>query len=133
MKRAVLLLAGVCVAAACQTSTETEKTPEAPDPRRGEQVRQVCFASQIRGWQPEGRRSVVVEKGVKDHYLLELIGPCQPQDAFTSIGLISRIGGGSCLSEGDRLVTDARYNDGFCSIRAIYRWNPDAGAPAPAE
>jgi len=94
MRRAVLLLAGACVAAACQTSSETDKPAEKPDPRRGEQVRQVCFASQIRSWQPEGRRSVVVEKGVKDQYLLELIGPCQPQDAFTSIGLVSRIGGG---------------------------------------
>ena len=43
------------------------------------------------------------------------------------IGLVSR-GGGSCLSTGDKLVTDARYNDGSCSIRRIYKWNKDAEA-----
>jgi hypothetical protein len=44
-----------------------------------------------------------------------------------SIGLISPVGGGLCLSTGDRLMTDARYNDGTCTIRRIYEWHSDAG------
>ena len=44
---------------------------------------------------------------------------------YEIVGLVSR-GGSSCLSTGDKLVTDARYNDGSCSIRRIYKWNKDA-------
>ncbi|MDP3739537.1 MAG: hypothetical protein Q8R02_19270 [Hyphomonadaceae bacterium] len=68
---------------------------------------------------------------MRDEYKLELIGACEPEDAFTSIGLVSRVGGGSCLSPGDQLMTDSRF-DGSCSIRRIYEWHKDAGKPADA-
>ena len=41
-----------------------------------------------------------------------------------------RVGGGSCLESGDKLVTDERYSMGACSIRKIYKWNKDAAKPA---
>ena len=104
-----------------------------PDPRQGEEVRSVCFTSQIRNWRENDRRSIIVERGLRDEYKLELIGTCQPEDAFLSIGLVSRVGGGSCLTQGDELVTDSRYNDGSCAIRRIYRWNKDAGQPASGQ
>jgi hypothetical protein len=116
--------------AACSTSA-TEMADAKPDARQGDEVRQICFQSQIRNWRTLDNRSVIVEKGVRDEYKLDLIGSCQPNDAFLSIGLVSR-GGGSCLSSGDSLVTDARYNDGTCSIRRIYKWNKDAGAATAA-
>lgn len=109
------------LAAACQSAPTDTAKAEKPDPRQGEEVSQICFQSQIRSWKELDNKSVIVEKGVREEYKLDLIGPCQPDDAFTSIGLISR-GGGSCLSRGDQLVTDARYNDGTCSIRRIYKW-----------
>lgn len=123
-----LMIAGVAavLVAACQTSTETAEREI--DPRQGESVSQVCFSQQIRSWAPHDSRSVIIEKGMREHYKLDLIGTCQPDDAFTSIGLVSRIGGGSCLSTGDQLVTDARYNDGPCSIHRIYKWDEDAEA-----
>lgn len=96
-----------------------------PDPRQGEEVNNICFAQQIRNWRELDNRSVIVEANSRDEYKLELIGTCNPRDAFLSIGLVSR-GGSSCLTTGDRLVTDARYNDGTCSIRRIYKWNKDA-------
>jgi len=120
--------------AACSTAANTEVAADAkPDPRQGAEVRQVCFSQQIRNWREvkEDRRAVIVEKGLKEEYKLSLIGACQPQDAFLNIGLVSRVGSGSCLSTGDRLVTDARYNDGDCVISKIYEWHKDApGAPA---
>jgi hypothetical protein len=120
------------IAAGCSTAS-TEKAEAKPDPRQGAEVRNVCFSSQIRNWRALDNRSVIVEKGLKDEYKLELIGTCQPRDAFTSIGLVSRVGGGSCLEEGDRLITDARYDDGSCSILRIYEWHKDADkAPAAA-
>ena len=112
-------------------STPAEQADATPDPRQGEEVRNVCFTQQIRNWRELDNRSVIVEVGVRDEYKLDLMGTCQPSDAFMSIGLVSRVGGGSCLSPGDKLVTDARYNDGSCSIRRIYKWNKDA-AKAPA-
>jgi hypothetical protein len=115
---AAILIAG-CTTPPAQTADAT------PDARQGEEVRNICFTQQIRNWRENDNRSVIVEVGVRDEYKLELIGTCQPRDAFLNIGLVSR-GGGSCLSTGDQLVTDARYNDGSCSIRRIYKWNKDA-------
>jgi hypothetical protein len=120
--------AGVAIVllAACQTKTG-DKTEAKVDPRQGAQVSQVCFSQQIRNWKALDNHSVIVEKGMKDEYKLELVGACEPRDAFTSIGLVSRVGGGSCLQTGDRLVTDSRY-DGVCSISRIYEWHADAKA-----
>jgi len=118
---------------ACSTAANTEKADAKPDPRQGKEVSQICFSQQIRNWRENDRHSVIVEKGMKEEYKLDLVGACQPDQAFTSIGLVSRVGGGSCLSSGDRLVTDARFNDGICSIRRIYEWNKDAGQTKPAE
>jgi len=110
---ASLLLAG------CQTPSDVAEADAKPDPRQGAEVRNICFQSQIRGWRELDNKSVIVEVGVRDEYKLDLIGACRPEDAFTEIGLVSR-GGGSCLSTGDRLVTDERFGDGSCSIRRIY-------------
>lgn len=121
------LLAG-CSTPAAQTPAEMAEAAK-PDPRQGEEVRNICFAQQIRGWRALDRHSVIVESGVRHEYKLELVGACQPDNAFTSIGLISRVGGGSCLETGDKLVTDERYNMGACTIRNIYKWNKDAAKP----
>jgi hypothetical protein len=123
------LLIGACSTPAASTETADAK----PDPRQGKEVKQICFNQQIRNWRENDRKSVIVEKGLKEEYKLELIGTCQPDQAFVSIGLISRVGGGSCLSSGDRLITDARFNDGSCSIRRIYEWHKDADKPQAAE
>lgn len=125
----VLAMLGACASPAADTAVAAAEAK--PDPRRGEEVRNICFTQQIRNWRANDRRSVIVEVGVRDEYLVDLIGTCQPDDAFTSIGLVSRIGGGSCLESGDQLVTDSRY-DGSCSIRKIYKWNKDAAKPADA-
>lgn len=122
------LLAG-CTTPAVQTPAEMAEASK-PDPRQGSEVRNICFTQQIRSWRALDNRSVIVESGVRDEYKLDLIGACQPNDAFTSIGLVSRVGGGSCLESGEKLVTDERYSMGSCSIRKIYKWNKDAGKPA---
>ncbi|HOZ26025.1 MAG TPA: DUF6491 family protein [Hyphomonadaceae bacterium] len=118
------------IAAAC-SSAPTQTADAKPDPRQGEQVKNICFQSQIRNWRENDRRSIIVEKGVGDEYKLDLSGTCQPDNAFLSIGLVSRVGGGSCLTSGDQLVTDARY-DGPCVVNRIYKWNKDAAAPVAA-
>jgi hypothetical protein len=126
LKHVLAVCSSGLLLAACSTPATTTETADAkPDPRQGKEVRQVCFNQQIRNWRENDRRSIIIEKGVKDEYKLELIGTCEPRDAFLSIGLISRVGGGSCLSSGDKLVTDSHF-DGSCSIRRIYEWHKDA-------
>jgi hypothetical protein len=131
MKNAKFLFAAAAGALLAGCATPPADTADAkPDPRQGEEVRNICFAQQIRNWRELDNRSVLVEARMNDEYKLELLGTCNPRDAFLNIGLVSR-GGSSCLSTGDLLVTDARYNDGSCSIRRIYKWNKDA-TQAPA-
>jgi hypothetical protein len=120
------LAAAVAVMLAACASPPAEVAEAEPDPRQGEEVNNICFTQQIRNWRELDNRSVIVEANVRDEYKLDLIGTCQPRDAFLNIGLISR-GGSSCLSRGDTLVTDSRFNEGSCSIRRIYKWNKDAG------
>ena len=74
--------------------------------------------------------SVIVEASSRKEYKLDLMGGCDPDSAFMSIGLISRFGGGSCLDVGDTLVTDTRYANDICRIQKIYEWNKDAKPPA---
>jgi hypothetical protein len=124
--------ASTLLIAACSTATDTQTADAKPDPRQGEEVRQVCFSQQIRNWRTvkEHRRAVIIQKGLNEEYKLDLIGTCQPDDAFVNIGLVSRMGGGTCLTTGDKLITDARYNDGDCSIQRIYAWNEKANTAA---
>lgn len=130
MKAYILSGAAILMAAACQSpNSESAQMAEGePDVRQGEEVSQICFNSQIRNWRELDRDSVLIEKGVNDEYKLDLIGTCDPENAFTTIGLISR-GASSCLSRGDRLVTDDSFG-GSCSIRRIYKWNEDAAEEA---
>ena len=125
MKAFIASTAAVLLATACQSGGPGTETADAePDIRQGEEVSQICFSSQIRNWRENDRKSVIVEKGVNEEYKLELVGACDPQSAFLSIGIVSR-GGMSCLSRGDTLVTDDSFG-GSCSIRRIYKWNEDA-------
>lgn len=119
------------IAAAC-SSTPAGNENKPVDPRQGAEVKQMCFTSQIRDWRENDRDSVIVSTGNKKEYKLDLIGGCEPGDAFTSIGIISRFGGGSCLSSGDQLVTDTRFANGVCQVQRIYEWNKDAKAPEAA-
>lgn len=127
MKSYILSGAAVLMAAACQSpaSTDADMADAEPDPRQGEEVSQICFNGQIRNWRELDRKSVIVEKNHNTEYKLELIGTCDPTQAFTTVGLVTR-GASSCLSRGDRLITDEDFG-GSCSIRRIYEWNEDAG------
>ncbi|RYG35144.1 MAG: hypothetical protein EON93_07015 [Burkholderiales bacterium] len=122
----------VLLAAACSSTPDEAAANKPADPRQGAEVKNVCFTSQIRDWRENDRQSVIVTVGNRKEYKLSLIGGCDPGDAFTSIGLISRFGGGSCLTPGDELVTDTRFANGLCRIDRIYEWNKDAKAPEAA-
>lgn len=139
MRAIILTSAALLMAAACQSTGDdqsasangTEIADAEPDVRQGEEVSRICFSSQIRGWREHGDKAVIVEKGVREEFLIELIGTCRPDDAFLQIGLVSR-SGFNCLTRGDTLLTDDSLG-GRCTIRRMYEWNEDAGEEATPE
>lgn len=124
---AVLLL-GACQAG----QTPPDKTALAsatPDLRQGKQLSEVCFKRDIRDWRPLDNHSVIVQRGIKDEYKLDLLGPCDPTNAFFKIGIKSFAGFDSCLSTGDKILTDEHPNMGSCVVTRIYEWHKDANKP----
>ena len=104
------------------------------NPRQGEEVKQICFASSINGWREvDGERSsVILTKGVSEEYKLDLSGICDLTYAFNSIATRTR--GSSCLTRGDDII----FNDGLsgvnrCMIKKIYTWNPAEEAEADTD
>mmetsp|Transcript_33092 Transcript_33092/g.42646 ORF Transcript_33092/g.42646 Transcript_33092/m.42646 type:complete len:166 (-) Transcript_33092:325-822(-) len=141
MSHRIAFTALLLVASACAT----ELTPEqleardqeraaqvfADDPRRGEQVKNLCFASQIDSFGQTTKRAVVVREG-RDHFLIETFPGCFDLDYAQGLAIDSF---SSCLSKGDRIIAfDSPFgNVGHrgakqsCLIKAIYEWDEDAG------
>jgi len=121
------LVAG-CALAACASSETADlgfEPGSAEDPRRGEEVRQICFTRQLNGFDALTRDSVVLERGANDRFLVTVVGGCDVRDSFASLGVRSR--GTSCLTRFDDLVIDRPVSGfGRCQIDRIYEWNPDA-------
>ncbi|MEM9054861.1 MAG: DUF6491 family protein [Pseudomonadota bacterium] len=128
------------VLAACATATTPEQQAEraqakaaevfADDPRRGEEVKRLCFASSIDSFGETTKRAVVVREGL-DHYLIETFGGCYDLDWAQSLAVKSFSG---CLTRGDEILAfDSAFgpdrNDirrPSCKVRAIYEWEEDA-------
>ena len=133
---AAALGAALIALAACAAPGEPQPPAFADDPRLGEETSRICFTSQINGFNANTSRSVVVELGVNEHYLLEIAGPCPDLDHALSLGFNERSGG--CLTRGDSIIPfDTAFGDNTlgmqprsCLIRRIYEWNPDAAEAA---
>ena len=131
MTRQLVTLSLIGLLSACSNvAVETNKEVEI-NPRQGEKVKQICFASSINGWREvDGERSsVILTKGVSEEYKLDLSGICDLTYAFNSIATRTR--GSSCLTRGDDII----FNDGLsginrCMIKKIYTWNPAEEAEA---
>lgn len=120
--------------AACSTSPDTEESADwLNDARLGEKVDRICFTGSIDNFRAATRETVIVEKGVNDEYLLEMMGKCSDLDRAQSLSL-DTFGGSSCLTKGDSIFA---YDSVFgpdrtdmpamrCPIRGIYKWNEDA-------
>ena len=97
--------------ASCASTVVTDSEPELVDVRQGEQVKQICFASSINGWREvEGQRhSVILTKGVRDEYKLDLSGVCDVSNAMMNIATRTR--GSSCLTRGDEIIVTVNRNE----------------------
>ena len=126
---AVMLLAA-CATEPSVTDTLGEAAFTEADPRRGEEVRSVCFTSSIDGFGETTRRSVVVRLNARERYLIEVFPGCFDLDNAQSLAIDSFSG---CLTRGDKLKP---FTSAFghspsglrqsCRVSKIYRWDRDA-------
>ncbi len=126
----------VALLSACASGTETAPEPRgvakfAGDPRLGEQVSSICFASSIRGFSGATRDTVVLAEG-NDHYLVETFGGCMRLRNAQQVGIAEGTG---CLRQSDRLiVSESLFGEDeggraqTCSVKSIYKWDPKAKA-----
>lgn len=126
MKKIISAVFFVVFLVGCTTSNKTDSTPRTVDIRQGEEVKRICFASSINGWREiKGeRQSVILTKGVRDEYRLDLSGICDVSRAMNNVATRTR--GSSCLSRGDEIIiADGLSGLDRCFIKKIYTWNPD--------
>lgn len=115
--RTLVLAAGAALLAAACATPPVQTAEAAPDPRQREEVRNICFQSQVKSWRKHDDRSVIIEVGRKGEYKLDLIGTCIPDDAKVAISIGS---GSPCIESG---VTPVM---GSCVVRKIYKWDARA-------
>jgi hypothetical protein len=135
MRNFGVIFAAMAVIGCTQTTmTEVDPHPTLPDSRLGDEVRQICFASSINGWKEFNgeRRSVILTKGVKDEYKLELSGICDISQGMNSIATRTR--GSSCLSRGDEIIVSNGFSGvDRCFIKKIYKWKAETPEETPTE
>lgn len=143
MRPVFLSLAAPFLLAACATSDVHEETPRgiarfADDPRLGEEVDRICFASSIDSFGDTTRDTFTVREG-RDYYLIEILGSCPPLDSAMRIGLDAT---GSCLSRHDAVIVSESISDfgdtspfstQRCLVKSIHKWDPKAEAEESPE
>ena len=110
--------------ASCASTVATDPEPELVDVRQGNAVKQICFARSINGWRElrGQRQSVILTKGIKDEYKLDLSGVCDVSNAMNNIATRTR--GSSCLTRGDEIIVSNGFSGtDRCLIKKIYRWD----------
>jgi len=136
-KKKVLLVSALCAAFAATAPAFAKNQNRADDPRIGDKVDRICFASGVNGFEtPDGvERAVVLTKGVKDKYYVELAGAGFNSLKFAQSVAIDQRPGGGCITRGDRLIfSDSAFGfdrrdrvgpDSYL-ITGIYQWNEKA-------
>ncbi len=127
MKTTLLAVVAILGLSACATTDTAEQQPKKIDPRQGDEVNRVCLNRNSNGWSalPDEKKSLIVYDSRHNSFKLDMIGTCDTQWAMLRIATISRTAS-SCLSRGDKVVTDAdmnRYDS--CTIMKIYKWRPE--------
>jgi|TARA_B110000438_G_scaffold302604_1_gene360823 hypothetical protein len=122
----IIVLAMTIIGCSQTTVTQVDPKPSLPNSQLGNEVKRICFASSINGWKEFNgeRHSIILTKGVKDEYKLELSGFCDVTKAMSNIATRTR--GSSCLTRGDEIIV----SDGFsgvdrCFIKKMYKWQAE--------
>ncbi len=122
----IIVLAMTIIGCSQTTVTQVDPKPSLPNSQLGNEVKRICFASSINGWKEFNgeRHSIILTKGVKDEYKLELSGFCDVTKAMSNIATRTR--GSSCLTRGDEIIV----SDGFSGvdryfIKKMYKWQAE--------
>jgi hypothetical protein len=122
----IIVLAMTIIGCSQTTVTQVDPKPSLPNSQLGNEVKRICFASSINGWKEFNgeRHSIILTKGVKDEYKLELSGFCDVTKSMSNIATRTR--GSSCLTRGDEIIV----SDGFsgvdrCFIKKMYKWQAE--------
>lgn len=126
-----LMALGGCTASNATSDTGNKEWLQ--DARLGEKVDRVCFKSSIDSFRSPTDRTVIVEEGVNDEYLIETTGTCPDLDWAQSLSFDTPRAA-SCVTRGDSIYAyDSVFgpdNTGIapirCPISAIYKWNEQA-------
>lgn len=121
--------------AACSSTPDDNGDDDAwrTDARLGERVDRICFSRSVDGFRENTRRTLIVERGVNDEYLIETAGSCYDLKNAQSLSF-DTFGASSCISKGDSIYA---YDSVFgpdrtntptirCPISAIYEWHEEA-------
>ena len=126
-----LMALGACTAS--NAGSDTKEREWLQDARLGEKVDRVCFKSSIDSFRSPTDKTVIVEEGVNDEYLIETTGNCPDLDWAQSISFDTPRAA-SCVTRGDSIYAyDSVFgpdNTGIapirCPISAIYVWNEES-------
>tara|TARA_R100000935_G_C2740902_1_gene125820 strand:- start:90 stop:545 length:456 start_codon:yes stop_codon:yes gene_type:complete len=136
-------LATPLLLSACTSTENLEDRPKgieryAGDPRLGEEVDRICFASTIDGFSETTRDTVIVREG-GDHYVIETFGSCTPLEDAMQLGFDKT---GGCLGKGDAVIASTSlfptpqlppFASQKCLVKSMYKWDPDAIEETPEE
>ncbi len=129
--------------AGCATSGDKQPEPKgiekfADDPRLGDEVKRLCFASSIDSFGNNDGNTFTVREGM-DHYLIEVYGSCFNLDHAERIAIDAT---GSCLTKGDAIIVSdsiSSFDRGTpgstqrCVVKSMHAWDPQAEAASDAE
>lgn len=135
MRLSLTLATASLALAGCTSTADHEAKPKGVaryegDPRLGEQVDKICFASNIDSFGNTTRDTFTVREG-GDYYLIEVFGTCSPLEHAMTMRIDAPM---SCLHKGDHvIVSDSMTGAGVgpfstqrCMVNAMYKWDPKA-------
>lgn len=137
----LVFLLSACAAAANGGMADKEPAGVAKfagDPRLGEKVDRMCFASNVDSFSQNTRDTVVLELSPGKDFLVET-SACFDLNRAQSVALDAH---SSCVTRGDKLlVSDSAFGlesstgfgSGSCIIKGIYAWNEKAAEASGGE
>ncbi|KCZ87674.1 DUF6491 family protein [Hyphomonas jannaschiana] len=136
MRLSLSLFTALIAVAGCASTADTEPKPKgvakyADDPRLGEEVDRICFASNIDSFGDNTRDTFTVREG-RDYYLIEIFGSCPPLQHAMTMRMDSTM---NCLTAGDHVIvsdsltssSSTPFSKSRCLVKSIYKWDPKAG------
>ena len=135
LRTAAFILTSSLALAACQSipgnPSPSGMAAYADDPRLGEPVDRICFASSIDGFSNNERNTVVLREG-RDEYMVEVFGACPDLEYAYSIGIDAVTG---CVTRSDAIIVGhvpggTGIGPQRCLIKDIRKWDPKAEKPA---